>query len=400
MSATLPFSLLVGGLALACGAAVGGELRAQDGHPMEIVPGVTRSPESDASRRLGVHSMVLGPNGVDLARLGLGDGGMGSGRNEPAPPQAGHYRSAGGALVRVQGEGLKVDLPSGGDLIVDPDGVIVLRDGSHTVGHRGGVLLLLADGTTIEITPHGGRGEPFRVVEIEDRSGRHTLWRRGQPPALALAARRARMATFAVLGDGRTLYRLGQVGPLLAFELALCPKANAGEVPREALVVLGDLLVTTLMELGQRVRQQFASEPQFVQKIIELADAGPLIFGREEPYLRPAKASGDLWIELRGDFRLAVELRDGGNIALDLWVAGRDTPEAEWILGSTSYLHTFRRERDGRLRYAMAGLNLRTACAGALPFETGSRGIGLARRLLANQTSPRTSVPIEAAAGR
>ena len=110
-------------------------------------------------------SGVLEQGQLPPSSLGLGGGGLGSrrfaDRNEP-----GRWVSPGGILVRARKEGVKIDFPSGAELLVTPSARVCLRGGEQT---------LLGDPDRLH-----GRVQPSRVA-LSNRS-RPALSRRSRRP--------------------------------------------------------------------------------------------------------------------------------------------------------------------------------------------------------------------------
>lgn len=356
------------------------------------VPQAAPPPEPVGSS-FGVFSGVLGPHGFDFTRLGLGDGGLGTRRGDLRDDRDGTYVTSSGVSIVVQAQGVKFDFPSGADLIVSSAGALNLRSGESTPPHLNGLLIALADGVVIEIVPQGGRDRPLRHVEVREGGRTRIIWRSGAVLTWSPASRASRQVALFALGDGRAIYRAGILGPIVAFERVLCPKSVAGELPTDCIAILGDVLGMSLADLAMIARQRAAADPSLQQQAAGLARIAPHLFSGE-PRMRPEGARGDLFIALDDVFRIQVELRDRGMVAIDLWMVDRDAPECEWISSSTTYLHMFRRADDGRLRYAMQGVDLRRQLDGLLPIGRPTGGDALVRRLLAKALGTDRKVPI------
>ncbi|MGA1525490.1 MAG: hypothetical protein ACO4CZ_16110 [Planctomycetota bacterium] len=94
-----------------------------------------------AQARVTVQPGILCRDGrVALAGLGLGNGGVAIRPGATgATDGIGRFVTRGGVLVRALAEGVKLDFPSGGEVLVDPRGIAHLRDGARTLPHSSGL---------------------------------------------------------------------------------------------------------------------------------------------------------------------------------------------------------------------------------------------------------------------
>lgn len=343
---------------------------------------------------LAVFRGVLGDHGVDVTRLGLGSGGIGPARREAHADAHDGYLTRAGVLVRARPEGVKFDFPSGTDFVVDTKAVIRLRSGEATPPHHNGVLIALADGTVVEIVPHGRDGDPLRHVEVRDGARRIALWRQGAVLTWSQEARAAREIPLFALGDGRMLYRGGALGPIVAFERLLAPRDAESTSPEQCVAIVGDVLGRSLVDLAMAASRRLAGEIPLVRRANGLAIAAPRLFLFGEPLQRPPGATGELLVPIDAGAHLAITSRSGGELALDLWVRGADTPECEWIVGTRTLLHLLVRDDTGKLRFAMQGVDLREHVDDLLPIETGSSGAALVRRLIGERARADRTAPL------
>ncbi|MFO1054530.1 MAG: hypothetical protein U1F36_20095 [Planctomycetota bacterium] len=364
-------------------------------------PGALQTASKEPARQVGplvgVVSDAVRAGVIDLTRLGLGDGGIAAERHEPNLERDGTYRTAGGVVVQVRPVGVKLDFPSGADLVVDAEGALHLRGGEDTAAHRSGLRIVLADGAVIEIVPHGAADRPPRHVEVREGDRASVLFRSGGVLTWSREAREVREVVLFVLGDGRMVYRAGQLGPLLGFERVLCPADRAARTPPTALLLPADVLVPSLFDLTVATRRQAPGDMDLQRQADALASVAPNLFPFGEKRLRPEGATGEFLIPLSDGFHLKVEPRDGGFVAVDLWYADHDAPECEWIAGSATYLHMFKRSTDGRLRYAMQGLDLRGRLTGLLPGGRIAGGDALVRKLVGEQVAAGHRLPVTTA---
>ncbi len=328
-----------------------------------------------------VHRGVLGERGVEFARLGLGDGGVGARRDSHTDVHGGHV-TAGGVLVRAQPQGVKFDFPNGADFVVDTRGAIRLRGGEATPPHHNGLRIALGAGAVVEIVPPGRESDPLRHVEVREGGRATALWRHGAVLTWSPEARAAREIALVALGDGRVLYRGGVLGPIVGFERVLCPNELATTTPAQFVGIVGDVLARSLADLAFTASRRLATEPQLVQRANGLARAAAQLFLRGDAASRPAGATGELLIPLDEGVHLAIPPRPAGDLALDLWITGADLPECEWVVGTRTLLHLLIRNEAGEPRYAMQGVDLSAHLVGLLPIEASSDGAALVRRLI------------------
>ncbi|MEM7199553.1 MAG: hypothetical protein AAF628_04765 [Planctomycetota bacterium] len=327
--------------------------------PVPVAPAPASAPAlSEASIVTG----VLRSGVMSLEALGLGAGGFGRRDARPATEYRtpGEAWTPGGARVRAQREGVKIDFPSGVELLLSPDGLVHLRDGAHTTRRHSVLELWLADGSRVRaVTAAGPR--PLQTVElqVEERFGVR-LWDRTRSvhTRARMAPRRAELLV--ALGRGDVLYGFACAGPMVALERELCPVARVADLPPRRLVVLGDLLVESLQRLPGHVPPASVQMPQAPEAAQTLAALATRLFPAGRVVERPAGAVGDLVVPLIAGFRLQVEERVGGVFWLGLHRGDSGLPAVEWRAGPSPTLHLVRPfgGRQGVPRHFLRGLRL------------------------------------------
>jgi hypothetical protein len=345
-----------------------------------------QAPDSGERGGALIVSGVLREGSMPLRALGLGEGGIG----EPvAPPGhagdavAGQDVTPGGVLVRAQREGVKLDFPSGAELLLAPDGGVHLREGARTMPSLHVVELWLADGTRVRAVRSPGRGMPLREVDVIRGDAAVSLWRGHLPLRQTTAPSPPSGTCYLALGRGDALYEGVALGPLIVLRRALCPQARQRESPASWLVVAGDVLGASLRLLPDHVPPQPVQFPQAPEAAANLAQGAPMLFpsGVIE---RPAGAIGALVFALAGDFRLMVEERRDGPIWLGLYRGDADVPVVEWCIEHRTTLHLVRPNGGlgGLPRYYLRGIDLSGQTRSLLPLPRTAFTIERARATL------------------
>jgi hypothetical protein len=346
---------------------------------------VAAQDHSRAPARFTVKPGILCRDGrVALAGLGLGNGGVelregAEGRTDGV----GRFVTRGGVLVRALAEGVKLDFPSGGEVLVDPRGIAHLRDGSRTLPHPSGLRLVLLDGSQVDILVQNGSGRPLREVRVEDGREGALLWRAGR------AVRRVDRGgafvgrTLHAFGDGRSLYELADVGTAIVYEQLLGPKDSVTALPSSGAVLLGDVLGRSLQEIAQVAQQRAAGDPNTQALAQNLARMAPRLFGR--PHVRPDGAHGELEIPLDGGLRLSLRVPAAEPMILALHAAGDPVALCEWTTTNVTRLHLIQRGAgvDGGPRYLMRGHALNHLLDRVLAHEPSPTARARAKRTLA-----------------
>jgi hypothetical protein len=302
---------------------------------------------------------------VPLAQLGLGDGGVGeesrAGR-APLVAQPGDVLTPGGIRLRARAEGVKLDFPSGAEVLVTPSLRLCLRSGEQTLPALGRLDLSFADGTRLELEGDGGGRRPLRRATLVQGALRHVFWPARQAATVEAGHARAaaRTPAYLVLGDGRCVYRAVPLGPVLGLRAILHPRDGV-EHPRSRVVVAGDVLASSLRRLPAHVPRepvQFPQAPEAAQRLAGLA--GELFAkGRIE---RPVHAKGPLVLPLPHEWQLrAARGLTSGFLTLGLYRADSTVPVVEWTVSPTrSELHLVRPfgGEHGGPRYFLRGIDL------------------------------------------
>ena len=320
--------------------------------------------------------------GLPVEALQLGDGGT-DGPAVRAPGSLdGCYSTEGGILVRAQAEGVKLDFPSGAELLLTPTGRVHLRSGESTPADASGVQLRLGDGSVVTTRPGRG-GRPLRFVHVREGRRQTFLWLRDRRAAEA-SYRRFRGSVWFVLGDGRVLYRAAQLGPIVALERVLCPRERAGDYPERQVVVAGDILAASLRHLPKLVPHRTADFPEAQQICRTLASISGRVFARGVSR-RTSAAIGPVLVPLADGFSLSLEVRGTGPVVIGLKHGSEPVPLVEWTVTQTTRLHLVQpgAGRHGRPRYYMKGIDLRDMVDGLLPIPRSNEATGRARTLIA-----------------
>lgn len=322
--------------------------------------------------------------GLRVDRLGLGNGGVGQERARAMASERGVWRSPGGVLVRARREGVKLDFPSGAELLVSPAARVHLRDGGRTLPCLGGLELWLADGAHVRAwRAPTGRGPLQRVEVVVAGAGARTIFKAGHRVHEASWRRQNGRTVLLVVGRGDVLYSASPLGPLVVLERVLCPRAKDREYPRRRLVVVGDVLRDSLERLPAHVPRRMIQMPQAREAALTLAALAPRLFAKGI-LPRPAGAVGALVFPLGGDFRLMVRDDPRGPVTLGLMRGSSDVPAVEWVVGARTTLHLVRPDggRHGGPRYFLKGLDLEDLVRPLLPLRLAPRARRRARVVL------------------
>ncbi|MEO0477871.1 MAG: hypothetical protein AAF196_00175 [Planctomycetota bacterium] len=344
---------------------------------------------------------VLRPGGLDPRALGLGDGGFSTEQVQAEPEseseEAGIYADGaitpGGARLRVQLEGVKVDLPNGRELLVDRRCRVHLRDGNYSEPAPRGIVLWFGDGSLLECQPGDHSLRSVRFFE----------WAGGQPEILWAQGRQRRRdrrspepsgRCLAVLGDGRSLYDLVCFGPVVAAKRALTPRLDpeqdidpADLPPAAAAILLGDLLRGSLGQLPTHARRAAAGRAQVHQRCDALAGvAGRLFY---ETRTRDIEIGDECSIALGQSLRLRIEARERGRVSIEMWNT-EGVAVAQWIHTNRTMLHLLEKDGEGRNHYVMPALTLDRRFWNVLPVPNSPAILGDARSLLIGRPRPET----------
>ncbi|MEZ5964131.1 MAG: hypothetical protein R3F56_09825 [Planctomycetota bacterium] len=317
---------------------------------------------------------------LPMAAFGLGDGGLSdAGARLALAP--GDVLSPGGIRVRARAEGVKLDFPSGAELLVTPSLRLCLRDGAQSLPVLGRLVLALADGSLLELEPDGGGRRPLRRATLVHGNVRQVFWPPQQAVLVEAGMRRdgdarttaARTDAYLVLGDGRCVYRAVAFGPLLGLRAVLLPR-DEQRLPPARIVVAGDVLAASLQRLPAHVPPhpvQFPQAPEAAQRLATLAN---VLFapGMVE---RSARARGPLVLALPREWRLRCDLgQDPGFATLGLYRADATVPAVEWTINRARtelrLVRPFGGE-NGSPRYFLRGLDLTDEVRALWPGRPG-----------------------------
>ncbi|MCA8955763.1 MAG: hypothetical protein KDC87_06805, partial [Planctomycetes bacterium] len=311
------------------------------------------------------HGAVLDGK-LDPRALLLGAGGLRATRSR-AVSERGRIQTPGGALVRAQAAGVKIDFPGGRELLITPSARIHLRGGEHTLPFLRGLRLVLVDGTVITVQRANSTRQPLASVDVSVGGRDHRIWSVGRQVVDASHPRAFRGGTVVALGDGGAVYAISSAGPVIGLERVLCPQGDRDRVPTRRLVVLGDVLADSLKLLPAHAPRKSVQFPQVAEAARRFADLGALF---DHHHWRPPGAVGELWVSLGEEYRIKVHADEAGRVILGLFGAtGDQVPGVEWTFGARDELHFVRPTggTHGGPRYFMRGIDLRTLLHGVVP---------------------------------
>lgn len=271
----------------------------------------------------------------------------------PRQKDVGAWHSPGGVLVRVGRAGVKIDFPSGQELMVDNRCRVHLRDGSATRTALYGVDLVLFDGSRLVIKPTSSDGRrPLRSVHVDNGVRGQVLWQSGRQTRNASSRRDGRPNTTGlvlhVLGDGRMLYSTKRRGPIVHCERVLCPVSQLADFPRERFVVLGRGLAESLQELPDRMPRSSEEYPAGPETAAFLGQNAMRMFALGVRRV-PAGAVGEPVISLGRGFILSVVEGPDESLVIRMQAPRAKHPVVEWVIGRgrSTMLHLVRQDCDG-----------------------------------------------------
>ena len=276
---------------------------------------------------------------LPLSALGLGEGGVGE-REALYRLGPGQHVTPGGVGVLVRREGVKLEFPSGAEVLFTPTGFLHLRSGEQKGRFPQGVELLLADGSNLRVQL--GRGRPIRRVEVQHGDQGILLWDRKGAQRKAVRKRRPFVCPqLLVLGDGDAFYRAVPLGPLVVMERVLCTKKALPVMPARYLVIVADPLIESLRRLPSKFSRKTPDFPDAPGISLALSRQALEIFGREGSSLRRMEASL-LRLAMDSGFELTVHVPEVGPLLLSLH--SREAPRTlvEWTIGTSTELHMVR----------------------------------------------------------
>lgn len=328
-------------------------------------------------------SGVVEEGRVPLRAFGLGDGGVGDAVRSPQRSADGQFLTPGGILVRAQAEGVKLDFPSGRELLIGVDAAVHLRSGERTAPCLHGLELWLADGVRVHVEREPTPRLPLRLVEVITPDASTVLWRARRQTTEASIARRAAGVTFLALGAGDTLYTAVPLGPLIVLQRQLCAAAERAERPPQRVVVCGDPLAESLQRLpshSPRGGVQFPTAQEAGERLAALAS---VLFERGLR-ARPPGPSGAMIFDLPEDFRLRVVDHAEGAITIGLMLGDVDVPAVEWLVAARTTVQLVRPGggAGGGARYVSSGLDLTEPTRALLPVTVSLADIAKARGVL------------------
>lgn len=320
---------------------------------------------------------------LSLGQLHLGNGGLGDKRVNLQHAEQGRILSPGGVLIRVKRQGVKLDFPSGSELLISPRGRIHLRGGESTApAMASGLELVLADDSRLRVYPSvSSRGQFRAEFLVEGR--RITLWDRVKRIVEAGHKPDFRGRTLLVLGDGRSLYSPVWLGPILVLEQALCPLQLQGRMPNKRVMLIGELLAKSLLALKHTIPRKTVEFPQAPEAVSTLARMVPQLF--PEGALRELFANdGTMQIALFNSFRIRVTVGESQTVFIRLLRGSSRVPVVEWTISSRTRLQLVR-PGGGEVtgpRYYLRGVELEQPMNSLLETNQNFRDLTRARGIL------------------
>lgn len=293
----------------------------------------------------------------------LGDGGV-EAKPLPRPPgrvAPGEMFTPGGIRVRARAEGVKLDFIGGAELLITPSARLCLRGGEQTLPALGRLALVFADGSRLEVEPETDPRRPLARASLLVGPTRTVLWPLGHNLVLEAGQRREPFAdAHLVLGDGRAVYRVVRMGPLLGLRAVLRPRDDP-RFPASRFVIAGDVLADSLRRLPPTVPRnpvQFPQAPEAAEKLAELA---PSLFPGKT-IERAARARGPLVLALVDGWRLHVEVgAASGQLSFGLFRGDAVVPAVEWLVTRPRTVLQMVRPSGGEgggPRYFLRGIDL------------------------------------------
>ena len=342
-----------------------------------MLPQAAATPQSAPSEP-GAAALVCGQRAPDgslpLLALGLGRGGMVAiPATDVRQATASELTTPGGLRLRAKEDGIKLDFPSGAEVMITPSLRLCLRGGEQTLPVLGLLRLLFTDGSTLEVEPSSDGRSPIRRATLVHGRMRTVFW----PPAqgtVTEAGYRAQPRITAdpllVLGDGRAVYRAVPFGPILGLRAVLRPRDDV-RFPAARFVLAGDVLAESLRRLPAHVPRKPVQFPQAPEAAQNLADLAAVLFA-PATIERNARTRGPLVLALPQEWRLHVELGAAtGLLTLGLYRADTAVPAVEWTVNPVrTELHLVRPfgGENGSPRYFLRGLDISDDVRALWPF--------------------------------
>jgi hypothetical protein len=267
---------------------------------------------------------------VPLAALGLGDGGLAGRRPDGLRWTATGCMTRGGVQVSCQPVGVKLEFPSGCEVLLAADGVLHLRSGESAGPFPFGVELQLADGTAVRVLLAQAQKDRLREVAVVDGETMAFPWQRGLRAKTIGSVRPWGGVRLACCGDGGDVYRLIALGPVLTCERVLAAKSRAGLLPERRLVVLTAPLLASLAHMPRQHTSGEEAMLAAMRAVRAVTQLGHEILP-DGLLLRRVDGAGLRWA-LPRDFDLGLAL-DGPLAPRLMLFAGRtERAMVEWTL--------------------------------------------------------------------
>lgn len=335
--------------------------------PAAPAPVALVSGRCDGKGALPWSAFGLGNGGIAAVRVGAQEHAMG----------LGEVRTPGGVLLRAKLEGVKLDFPSGAEVMITPSLRICLRGGEQTLPALGRLVLAFTDGSALEVEPSNDPRLPIRRATLVTDQQRTVFWPPAQGVVIDAGHRRgARVLDdpLLVLGDGRAVYQPVPLGPILGLRAVLRPRDDE-RFAAERFVIAGDLLASSLQRLPGHVPPtpvQFPQAPQAAQRLAEMSAA---LFAPGD-IERAARTRGPLVLSLAQEWRLQVEIGAAtGLLTLGLYRADASVPAVEWTVTPTrTELHLVRPSggENGGPRYFLRGIDLNDEVRALWPWKASA----------------------------
>lgn len=324
---------------------------------------------------------------VPLRAFGLGSGGL----DEQSRPGALRWAEAGcttpgGIGVQCRPAGVKLEFPSGRELLVAPDGFVHVRGGGAAGPFAAGLELRLGDGSAVRVLLSQAQRRRLRSVVVVHGDRALQPWRRGRP-----AREIARVGFWGGLrlcccGDGGDLYRAVAIGPLITLDRVLVPDGREDRTPPERLVVLTRPMLRALAQVPRHHRTPDPALRAAVTAVSATAQHGGRIFPAGASLRRAER--DDLRWALRAGYELQLALDGPRAPRLSLYAGRSARPMVEWALAMNSavFLNNPGADQPGAPRWRGNGVAMPVVApelqARSVLFEHGY-ALGVLRRLRA-----------------
>lgn len=325
---------------------------------------------------------------VPLNAFGLGNGGLDATQPRTAlrwTPDG--CTTPGGIRIQVKSAGLKIDFPSGNELLLAPDGILHLRSGERAGPYGDGIELRLGDDTAVRVRLSQAQRARVRDVVVVHGDRALQPWRRGRKVNEIVRTGFWGGARICCCGGGTELYRAIAIGPLVTLERVLVPGSRVDHTPEQRLVVLTAPMHKSLAMIPRQSRGPNPELRHAVRAVSATSRRSDAIFPSGAG-LHRAETDALRWV-LRGGYELKLALDGPRAPRLSLFAGRSLRPMVGWVLGvhSSAFLNNPGADQPGANRWSGNGVRMDPIVPELQVrsdlFEHG-RAMGLIRRMLGN----------------